>query len=122
MGSAALNEETDDLGRPIGESETPVRAPDEKATRLLVEDGIDTAIIRAIMETSDGRNFIFRFLSACKIYGEVADLGSDTRQCDPLLTYFRCGEVNVGKILLSKVQTVAPKEYMTMIKENKPNG
>jgi hypothetical protein len=37
------------------------------------------------------------------------------------LTGYRCGERNIGLRILADIQSVAPKDYLTMVEENK-NG
>ena len=70
-------------------------------------------VIKGVMQSVAGRQWIYSWLQRCHIYGNTFILGS------PDGTAFNCGEENIGKQLLADVQQSCPDLYLTMINEAK---
>lgn len=67
--------------------------------------------IEAAMKHPQGRSWFYDTLVACKVVGTPF-------RSDPYETAFNCGMQNIGLRILSDIQTAAPDEYITMIREN----
>jgi hypothetical protein len=76
-------------------------------------DALKLDVIRGIMASPAGRQWIYGILERCHIYGNPFTPG----QSDS--TAFNLGEANIGRIFLSDVQSAAPDLYLTMIQEAK---
>lgn len=115
----------DALGRPLQEPDNTAdrgdandpKAFDQAKNEESARKRNDDLVVQSIMATRQGRDWFYRRLEICHIYGSTADLGVLTRGADPYVTYFHCGEENIGKQLLAEVQRAAPELYLTMISE-----
>src|ERR1700678_3661790 len=70
----------------------------------------DALVIEMILDAPEGRDWFYRLLERCHIYGSPFSPGQ------PDLTAFRLGEENIGKQLLADAQAV-PNLYLKMIRE-----
>lgn len=77
----------------------------------------DADVLRHVMRTPEGRDWLYRKLASCHIYEGVADLGGTYRNADTHVTYFRDGERNVGNLLLQDAMRASTDLYVTMVKE-----
>lgn len=68
--------------------------------------------VEAMLKLPQGRKYLFKLLEKCSVFGNPLVQG-DTHS-----TYFRLGEQNVGKILLSDIQQF-PELFVLMMGENK---
>lgn len=68
--------------------------------------------ISAAMQHEQGRAWFYDILLFCKV------INTPFRE-DPYITAFNCGLQNVGLRILSDLQEAAPKEYLSMVEENK---
>ncbi len=92
------------------DDEKQVKTAQKKAK---LNEAIKLDVIRGVMNTASGRQWIYGFLESCHIYGNAFCPG----QSD--VTAFNLGEENVGKRLLADVQNSAPDLYLQMINEAK---
>jgi len=67
--------------------------------------------LNALLSTYEGRRLFWWML-------EEAGIGGQPFTPDPHTTAFRCGELNVGNKILSRLFEVYPEAYVTMQKEN----
>lgn len=105
---AALIEAETEAERPYDTSDPEtVNKARQKAGR---QKRSDASVVGALMETKQGRAWIFGILDAAHIYQPSFDR-------DPHVTAFREGERNLGLRILSEVQSSAPREYTSMIEE-----
>jgi len=74
------------------------------------EREIDEAIV-AFMQHSQGRRAVYWLL-------ELAGTNSNPFVGNALSTAFNCGRQSIGQALQSRVATVAPDFYLTMLKES----
>lgn len=119
-------EDMDGLGRPLFEEAAPgpgIEDPHE-LVRTRRAQSLDKArrrrdadVLRKLMMSEWGRDWLFRLLESCHIYERISDLGTVERVSDPYITYFRDGERNVGNRILIDAQRASADLYMTMIKE-----
>lgn len=68
--------------------------------------------VAAAMTTEQGRAWYYDMLIRCKVL--KTPYTSDSHD-----TAFRCGEQNIGLMILSDIQDAAPDQYIVMISENK---
>jgi hypothetical protein len=116
-------DETDVLGRPwqdprptegiAADREELLRQQSRQKTR----DRQDDDVMRRVMRTKNGRDWLRRFLEDCHIFGAVVDFGSQVRASDPLVTYFRDGERNVGLRILEIAQRASAQSFQLMMQE-----
>ena len=71
----------------------------------------DLDVLRTIMHTRQGRDWLYRFLDSCHINNTPFAAGQ------PDLTAFHLGEENVGRKLLLTAMAASVDLYMKMIKE-----
>ena len=71
----------------------------------------DLDVLRTIMHTRQGRDWLHRFLDSCHINNTPFAAGQ------PDLTAFHLGEENVGRKLLLTAMSASVDLYMKMIKE-----
>lgn len=93
-------------------------ANDEKQVKKAKEnaefnDALKLDVIRNIMQTAAGRQWIYGILESAHIFSTTFIMGS------PDGSAFREGERNHGLPLLADVQSAAPDLYLTMIQEAK---
>lgn len=69
--------------------------------------------IKAAMSVEQGRAWFYDILNRCHILRQPFVAG------DPHSTSFRCGEMNIGAMILDDIQTAAPDDYIKMVRENK---
>lgn len=69
--------------------------------------------IKAAMSVEPGRSWFYDLLVRCRCFNQPFIAG------DPHATSFRCGELNIGNMVLDDIQTAAPEDYLKMITENK---
>lgn len=69
--------------------------------------------VRASMSFPQGRAWFYDLLVRTHIFQVPYVAG------DPHGTSFKCGENNIGLMVLSNIQEAAPQDYVTMISENK---
>lgn len=98
-----------------------VDANDEEQIRKRKTDAgrrraADDAVIRRLLESGEGRSYVWRFLEACHVLAQPFDPNSDR------VTSFLLGEMNVGQRLLADVLRAAPEAYLLMAKESKENA
>lgn len=70
-------------------------------------------VILSLMATEDGRRFVREQL-------ELAHVGSNPYNVDPIKMAFNCGELNVGQRAMADVMNAAPTLYMQMMAEANP--
>lgn len=75
----------------------------------------DKEWLTSSMSTLEGRRWYWNFLVGCHVY-------HDPFSRDPLITAHNCGEANIGRQLLAALENASPSLYLSMIKENRPNG
>ena len=97
------------------DAEKPYDAGDpEDVRRRVTEDRRRAAgsktVIRQIMASSEGRAWLYRFLSMCHVYQNPFSQNA-------LSMAFMCGEMNVGQRLMADVVTAAPDKYFDMLSE-----
>lgn len=68
--------------------------------------------VQAAMTTVQGRAWFYDLIVRCHVFNTTFDE-------DPCRHAFRAGEANIGLMLLSDIQEVAPDQYITMVKECK---
>lgn len=68
--------------------------------------------IEAAMTHEEGRGWFFDILNFCKVFRTPFN-------DDPYRTAFSCGELNIGLRILEDIQIAAPKQYLSMLEENK---
>lgn len=71
------------------------------------------AFVEASMNIEQGRAWFYDFLRRCHVF-QTPYIGGD-----PHGTSFKCGELNIGLMVLDDIQTIAPSSYVKMIEENK---
>lgn len=71
----------------------------------------DLDVLRGLMHSKNGRDFLYRFLDACHINNTPFAPGA------PDVTAFHLGEENVGRKLLMVAMAASVDLYMKMIKE-----
>lgn len=97
-------EEPYDTGNPEEVNKARKKAARTKADRL--------KFISAAMQHEEGRAWFYDILRFCRVFeGPYPE--------DPYKAYFQLGARNVGLSILGDIQEAAPKEYLTMIQENK---
>jgi len=69
------------------------------------------ADIRLILETEQGRRFIWKYLSKCGVFRSSFTGNSNT--------FFREGERNIGLQLMEEVMAADADAYIKMAKENR---
>lgn len=69
--------------------------------------------VKASMSFEQGRAWFYDQLVRTHVFQTPFIAG------DPHNTSFRCGEHNVGLMILDDIQTAAPTDYIKMINENK---
>jgi hypothetical protein len=69
-----------------------------------------TRVIQTLMSTEDGRRFVREHL-------ELARIGANPFNPDPLKTAFNCGELNIGQRFMAEVMNATPQLYMQMMAE-----
>lgn len=72
----------------------------------------DLDVLRKLMRTPQGRDWMYRHLDACHIYENPALFDNVPG------TFFRLGEQNVGKQLLIQLEAASLDLYMTMKREH----
>ncbi len=70
-------------------------------------------VIRNVMKTPAGRQWMYGILDMCHIYGNPFIPGQQD------VTAFNLGQANIGKVLLGNIQSACPDLYLTMIQEAK---
>lgn len=105
----AMVEAEDNLAVPYDTSNPEhVNAARKKSGRKRRDD---LSVVGALMETRQGRAWVYGKLAAAHIWQQSFIQGS------PDGTAFREGERNQGLQLLAEVQASAPQEYVTMCEE-----
>ncbi len=69
--------------------------------------------VKASMSFEQGRSWFYDQLVRCHIF-QTPFISGDSHN-----TAFRCGEHNIGLMILDDIQTAAPTDYIKMISENK---
>lgn len=69
--------------------------------------------VAAALTTEQGRSWFYDIMRRCKVF-QGPYVGGD-----PYATAFRCGEQNVGLMVMDDVQTASPENYIKMVSENK---
>lgn len=100
---AAEKEETFDTSDTEQVNKARKKEARKKADRL--------EFIAAAMQHEQGRAWFYDLIVFCKTYK------APFRE-DPYQTAFWCGMQNVGLRITADLQEAAPKEYLTMVKEN----
>lgn len=72
----------------------------------------DQDVLRLLMKKPEGRDWMYRFLEECHIYGNPALFDNVPG------TFFNLGEQNVGKKLLVQLEAASLDLYMTMKREH----
>lgn len=72
----------------------------------------DMDVLRMLMRKPTGRDWMYRFLEECHIYGNPALFDNVPG------TFFNLGEQNVGKKLLVQLEAASLDLYMTMKREH----
>lgn len=69
--------------------------------------------VQAAMSVDQGRAWFYDLLNRCHVFRNpfISDSSHGTA--------FRCGEQNIGLMILADIQDAAPEHYMTMVSENK---
>ena len=98
-------DESYDTSDPVQVNTAKKKAGRTRADRL--------EFVAAAMTTSQGRAWFYDHLLRCKVFKNPYT--SD----NPRDTDFRCGELNIGLMVLDDIQTAAPEYYLTMVSENK---
>ncbi len=73
----------------------------------------DADVLRKVMFTKEGRDWLYRKLDACHIFGNPFSPGAAD------ITAFNLGEQNVGKMLLAEAMDASPDQYMQMMRERR---
>lgn len=80
----------------------------EKLDAELTES--NTLFLRAMMDTVQGRRWLYHHLAECQVFVEVPAF-------DPHRDYFAAGRRSVGLPLMATLQTNCPDQYLWMIRE-----
>lgn len=96
----------------IQSAEDPVAA-DNARKRLARQRRDDMDVLRLLMKTTKGRDWLYRYLESCHIMSSPFVPG----ESDTNTVMFRLGEQNAGKRLQVQVEGASVDLYMTMIKE-----
>lgn len=80
----------------------------EKAARIAAANRAN--VIRMIMATTDGREWMWNLLGNCHIYHQ-------TFTSDPLQSAFNEGQRSVGLALMADILTTCPEEYIQAQRE-----
>lgn len=78
--------------------------------RLIYEAGL-----RDALSTRQGRAYIWHLLGHTGLF-------SNPHRSNALDTAFACGAQNIGQIVLTEIDSVAPDAYITMMKESQENA
>ena len=81
----------------------------EKAAELAIANRI--SVIRSIMATAPGRDWMHSLLTRCSIFHTPFSPGA------PDLTAFNCGQQNIGLTIFADVTAHCPNEYTLMMTE-----
>jgi hypothetical protein len=73
----------------------------------------DQDVLRKLMHTPEGRDWLYRFLEDCHMMDTPFVPGAETNT-----VMFRLGEQNIGKRMQIAAETASVDLYMTMIKEH----
>lgn len=85
--------------------------PADPRERYLKEDELAiTSAIEALLKHTHGRKLLWWLL-------EIGKVGGQPFTPNALATAFGCGELNVGQQILSRIISVSPEGYLTMMKE-----
>lgn len=82
----------------------------EKEKRAKVREERRLNGLRQLMASSDGRLFMWDFLSNCGLFSVVFNGNSKD--------YFNLGQRNAGMPIFSDIQKHCMQEYLLMVKEN----
>lgn len=93
-----------DTSNPVEVNNARKKYARTRATRL--------KFVEAAMTTFEGRSWFYDTLVRCKVFNTPYTI-------DPYQTAFNCGMANIGLQVLDDVQTVAAKNYILMMEENK---
>lgn len=100
------------------EVETPVDTsnPEEvnKARKKYARTRADRLeFVKAAMDLKEGRAWLYDLIVRCHVFRNPFVTG------DEQATAFKCGEQNIGLMILDDIQTAAADKYIDMIRENK---
>ena len=101
-----------DLPPPVSSEDTV--AENNAKKREARKRKADQDVLRKLMHTPDGRDWLYRFLDSCHMMASPFVPGST----DTNTIMFRLGEQNVGKRLQVAAEGASVDLYMTMIKEH----
>lgn len=95
--------------------EKPFDAGDPQDVRRRIAAGKrreagNKVVIRQIMASSEGRAWIYGFLSMCHVYQNPFSENA-------LKMAFMCGEMNVGQRFMADIISAAPEKYLDMLSE-----
>lgn len=74
---------------------------------------LDAQVVNRILRDKNGRDWLYRKLVKCHIYGTSFEPGQ------PDTTAFKLGQENIGKQLMLEAINAAPDAYMLMLAEQK---
>ena len=112
-----MNETERAEGSSQPELERPSDASDEEQVNQRKRDvgrrqRAHRGVLRQIMATPLGREWLWHFLSDCHVFGNPFTPGA------PDVTNFNLGEQNVGKRLMDQALRADPQAYVQMQTEN----
>lgn len=84
----------------------------ERARNAKARENIRATVLRNVMASIDGREWIFELLQLCHVY-------ETSWSPDPLRMAANEGERNVGLQLIGQIQVCCPEAYLQMMKEAK---
>ena len=106
----------DMTGRDVGYNASDVRQIKAKQRDAAFREKHDEAVIRELMSTSSGRDWIWRLLGSCHVFE------SSFVQGQPESTAFREGERNIGLQFLGAISKADPDGYVLMQREHATHG
>jgi hypothetical protein len=98
-------EQSYDTSDPVQVNTARKKAARTRADRL--------KFVQAAMQHPQGRSWFFDIINRCHVFNNPFVRDSDTS------TAFKCGELNIGLMILADIQDAAPDQYLPMILENK---
>lgn len=100
------------------DEDRPYDAGDPKDVRAAIKasqrwDDKRNGVILVLMGTEEGRRFVREHL-------ELAHVGTNPFNNDPIKMAFNCGELNVGQRFMADIMNATPQLYMLMMAEANP--
>jgi len=95
----------------FGVDYTEVREGDIKRIESAAEIEAKNSIVKAIMDTVEGRQYLYNKLDMCGVFTSPVVKG------DPYGTHVLCGVQSVGHVILNDIMLASPKNFPLMLEE-----